>query len=158
MNQYDVYQKLKELNLELPKAPAKGGVYSPCKRFGKNLIYLSGCGPVIGGKSIEGKLGDTVTLEQGQEAARDCVLNLLAVLEREIGDLNRVKNVVKILTFVAGTAEFYNQPLVANGGSKLLVSLFGSENGAPTRSAIGVNALPGNVPVETEAIFEIAEE
>lgn len=157
MSKNDVYAKLKELGLTLPKAPAKGGVYSPCKRFGGDLVYLSGCGPAIGGKSAQGKLGDTVTIEQGQAAARDCVLNLLAVLEREIGDLNRVRSVVKILTFVAGTDEFYSQPQVANGGSGLLVSLFGEEAGAPTRSAIGVNALPGNVPVETEAIFELED-
>ena len=153
----DVYQTLEKLGYTLPKAPAKGGVYSPCKRFGKTLIYVSGCGPIINGKSISGKLGDTVTVEQGKECSRDCMLNVLAVLEAEIGDLNKVKNVVKILTFVAGTSDFSDQPMVANGGSELLVPLFGEEIGAPSRSAIGVNALPGNIPVETEALFEVKE-
>ena len=80
------------------------------------------------------------------------MLNVLAVLQAETGDLNRVKQPVKILTFVAGTDSFYSQPQVANGGSELLQALFGD---VPSRSAIGVNALPGNIPVETEALFEL---
>ncbi|MCI8441658.1 MAG: RidA family protein [Provencibacterium sp.] len=148
----DVYEKLKELGLKLPPAPAKGGVYSPCKRFGENLIYISGCGPAINGKSALGKLGAEISLEEGQRCARDCMLNVLAVLEAEVGDLNRVAQPVKILTFVAGTDSFYSQPQVANGGSELLQALFGD---VPSRSAIGVNALPGNIPVETEALFEL---
>ena len=148
----DVYEKLKELCLKLPPAPAKGGVYSPCKRFGENLIYISGCGPAINGKSALGKLGAEISLEEGQRCARDCMLNVLAVLEAEVGDLNRVAQPVKILTFVAGTDSFYSQPQVANGGSELLQALFGD---VPSRSAIGVNALPGNIPVETEALFEL---
>ena len=84
----DVYQKLEELGLKLPKAPAKGGVYSPSKRFAGNLVYISGCGPIIDGKIITGKLGDTVTVEQGKEYSRNCMLNVLAVLEACIGDLN----------------------------------------------------------------------
>lgn len=153
----NVYDKLKELGLTLPEAPAKGGVYSPCKRFGQGLIYVSGCGPAIGEETHTGKLGAEIGVEEGQRCSRNAVLNLLAVLQAEIGDLNKVKNVVKILTFVAGTAEFYDQPQVANGGSQLLVELFGAERGAPSRSAIGVSSLPGNIPVETEAIFEVAE-
>jgi len=152
----DVYAKLKELNLTLPKAPAKGGVYSPTKAFGQNLIYVSGCGPSIG-SPVAGKLGRDFTMEEGQLFARDSILNVLAVLEVAIGDLNRVKNCVKILVLVAGTDDFYLQPQVANGASGLLVELFGEEKGAPSRSAIGVNALPGNIPVEIEGIFEIAD-
>ena len=148
----DVYEKLAQLGLELPPAPAKGGVYSPCKRFGKNLVYISGCGPAIDGKSTLGKLGAEISIEEGQRCARDCMLNVLAVLQAETGDLNRVKQPVKILTFVAGTDSFYSQPQVANGGSELLQALFGD---VPSRSAIGVNALPGNIPVETEALFEL---
>ena len=82
------------------------------------------------------------------------MLNILAVLQREIGDLNRVTNVVKMLAFVASDDEFYQQPQVANGASNLLGELFGQEVGIPARSAIGVNVLPGNLPVEIEAIFE----
>ena len=151
-----VYERMKELGIRLPEAPAKGGVYAPAKEFGKGLIYISGCGPAIGGKTLQGKLGAEVTVEQGQKCAKDAMLNVLAVLQNKIGDLNKVKSVVKILVFVAGTNEFYQHPLVANGGSQLLVDLFGEEIGAPTRSAIGVNALPGNIPVEIEAIFEMA--
>lgn len=150
----DVYTRMKELNITLPKAPAKGGIYSPAKRFGENLVYISGCGPVID-KPIQGKLGKEFSVGEGQEFAKNCILNILAVLEANIGDLNKVKNAVKILTFVAGTDEFYEQPAVANGGSQLLIDLFGGEAGAPSRSAIGVSSLPGNIPVETEAIFEI---
>ena len=142
------------MNLTLPKAPAKGGVYTPCKQFAGNLIYVSGCGPILD-KPVTGKLGKEFTIEEGQKYSRDCMLNILAVVQDKIGDLNKIKNVVKILTFVAGTEDFASQPAVANGGSQLLVDLFGAEAGAPTRSAIGVNALPGNIPVETEAIFEI---
>lgn len=150
----DVYARMKELNIVLPKAPAKGGVYAPAKRFGGNLVYVSGCGPSIDAP-VAGKLGAEFTVEEGQAYARGCMLNVLAVLEAAIGDLNRVRSAVKILTLVAGTDTFYQQPAVANGGSQLLVDLFGEEAGAPARSAIGVNALPGNIPVETEALFEV---
>lgn len=152
----NVYETLKELNLKLPVPPPRGGVYSPVKRFGTNQLYISGCGPVIDAP-VTGRLGEAFTVEEGMEYARNAMLNVLAVLEREIGDLNRVKNCVKILVFVAGTDQFYQQPQVANGASELLVSLFGSECGAPSRSAIGVNALPGNIPVEIEGIFEIED-
>lgn len=149
----DVYAKLKEMNLVLPKAPPKGGVYSPVKEFGGNLAYVSGCGPVMD-EPIAGKLGNEFTVEQGQEFAKSCILNMLAVLEAQIGNLNRIKNCVKLLVMVAGTDTFYQQPQVANGASGLLVELF---DDAPSRSAIGVNALPGNIPVEVEGIFELGE-
>lgn len=150
----NVYGKLKELGLELPKAPAKGGVYSSSKEFAGNLVYISGCGPVIDGP-VAGKLGQEYTKEEGQVFSRNSMLNVLSVLEARIGDLNKVKQVIKLLVYVASADDFYEQPFVANGGSQLLVDLFGEEDGAPTRSAIGVNVLPGNIPVEIEAIFEI---
>lgn len=153
----DVYAKLKELNLELPPAPPKGGVYTPCKEFGDHLYYISGCGPAIGEEKVSGKLGKEITLEQGQKYAQQCMLNVLSVLQAKIGDLNKVKSVVKILVFVASENDFYCQPQVANGASNLLVELFGVEKGAPTRSAIGVNVLPGNIPVEIEGIFSLKE-
>ena len=151
----DVYEKMKELGVTLPKAPAKGGVYSPLKKFGQGLVYVSGCGPNIT-EPVKGKLGREFNVAQGQEYARNCMLNVLAVLEANIGDLRKVKNCVKVLTLVACADDFYDQPAVANGGTQLLVDLFGQETGAPSRSAIGVNALPNNFPVETEALFEIA--
>lgn len=153
----NVYDKLKELGLELPKAPSKGGVYSPCKRFGAGLAYISGCGPVINGEQVTGKLGCEFSIEEGQKYAQQSMLNVLSVLETEIGDLNKVKDVVKILVFVASTDDFYFQPQVANGASNLLVELFGEGAGTPTRSAIGLNVLPGNIPVEIEAIFQVEE-
>jgi len=152
----DVYERMRELGIVLPEAPAKGGVYAPAKEVGDGLVYLSGCGPAIEGETLLGKLGADLTIEQGQECAKNAMLNVLAVLQKKIGDLNKVKNVVKILVLVAGTDDFYQQPQVANGASQLLVDIFGEEIGAPSRSAIGVNALPGNIPVEIEAIFEIA--
>lgn len=152
----DVYEKLKELGLKLPKAPAKGGVYSSAKKFADNLVYISGCGPVIDGP-VAGKTGKEFNKEEVKKFAQNSMLNVLAVLEAQTGDLNKVKQVVKILVFVACTEDFYEQPYVANGASQLLVDLFGEETGAPSRSAIGVNVLPGNIPVEIEAIFEIAE-
>lgn len=150
----DVYARLKKLGLELPKAPAKGGVYSSSKVFSDNLVYISGCGPVIDGPVV-GKVGKEFTKDEAKEFSRNSMLNVLAVLQDRIGDLNKVKQAVKILVFVASTEDFYEQPYVANGGSGLLVDLFGEEAGAPSRSAIGVNVLPGNIPVEIEALFEI---
>ncbi len=151
----DVYEKLRDMNLVLPPAPAKGGVYTPCKLFGEDMVYVSGCGPVIGEQAIAGKLGKDFTIEQGQQFARQSMLNVLAALQAKIGDLNRVTDVVKLLVYVASSDDFYSQPQVANGASSLLVALFGDEAGAPTRSAVGMNVLPGNIPVEIEGIFRI---
>ena len=150
-----IEDKLNEMGLKLPEPPAKGGLYAPAKVFGGNLVYISGCGPSIDGTPITGKLGEDVTAEQGYEYAKGSMLNVLAVLKREIGDLDRVKSAVKVTCFVASTPDFYAQPQVANGGTQLLIDLFGAETGTPTRSAIGMSVLPGNMPVETEAIFEI---
>lgn len=153
----DVYERMKEMNIVLPNAPERGGDYSPVKRFGDEMVYISGCGPVID-EAVCGKLGREFGVEDGQKFAKNSILNVLALLEREIGDLRRVKNVVKILMFVQSTDDFYDQPKVANGGSSLLAELWGPEKGLPARSAIGVNTLPGNIPVEIEAIFEIEKE
>ena len=159
----NVYANLKKLGLVLPPPPAKGGLYTPAKGFGGNLIYISGCGPNIDASlpPITGKLGRDFTVEQGAEYARNCMLNVLAVLERYLNglndakDLNSVKSAVKLLCLVASADDFYAQPQVANGASGLLIDLYGEEAGTPTRSAIGVNVLPGNMPVEVEAIFEL---
>ena len=152
-----VEEKLQELGLTLPEPPAKGGAYAPAKKFGKGLYYVSGCGPSTDGTPITGKLGEDVTVEQGYEYAKGSMLNVLAVLKREIGDLDKVKNAVKVTCFVASTADFYSQPQVANGGTELLMQIFGEEIGTPSRSAIGMSALPGNMPVETEALFAVEE-
>ncbi|MDR0539525.1 MAG: RidA family protein [Spirochaetaceae bacterium] len=149
-------QSLAKYGLVMPNPPAKGGIYEPAKEFGNNLYYLSGCGPVFNGEQrFIGKLGAEFTVEQGQEAARYCVLNCLANLQVKIGNLNRVRRIVKMLCFVAGTGTFYEQPQVANGGSQLLIDIFGEERGRCSRSAVGMNALPGNIPVEIELLVEI---
>ncbi|MDE6202610.1 MAG: RidA family protein [Lachnospiraceae bacterium] len=150
-----VYEKLKELGLAIPEVPAKGGMYAPCKKFGDRLIYVSGCGPAIGGEKITGKLGAEISMEEGKKYARQSMLNVLAVLERELGNLDRIKDCIKLTVFVASTEDFYDQPQVANGASGLLSALYGDDAGTPTRSAVGVNVLPGNIPVEIEGIFQI---
>jgi len=147
---------LKKYGLSMPNPPARGGVYEPVKDFGSNFCYCSGCTPTYNGEiRMTGKLGKEISVEKGQEAARYCVLNLLANLRAKYGSLDRVKRIVKMIAFVAGTDEFYDHPKVANGASELLVEVFGEEAGRGARSAIGVNALPGNAPVEVEILVEL---
>lgn len=102
-----IEEKLREMGLTLPEPPAKGGMYAPAKRFGGSLVYISGCGPSTDGSAITGKLGEDVTTEQGYAYARGCMLNVLAVLKREIGDLDKVKSAVKVTCFVASAPDFY---------------------------------------------------
>jgi enamine deaminase RidA (YjgF/YER057c/UK114 family) len=142
--------------LEFPNPPAKGGVYTPAQEFGNGFYYLSGCTPVFNGeKMFTGKLGQNISIEEGQQAARYCALNLLANLKEAIGDLSKVKKIVKTLVFVACADDFFEQPAVANGGTQLFEDIFGVEIGRSARSAVGVNALPGNVPVEIEILVEV---
>lgn len=150
----DVYGKLKELNITLPDLPPKGGIYKPVKQIG-NLLYVSGQGATIKGvPEIVGKVGADRTIEEGQQAARLCALNALSTLEDYLGDLNKIKSVVKTLGFVASAAGFNSQPKVVDGASGLYRDIWG-EDGVGARSAIGVNELPGNITVEIEYIFEI---
>ena len=147
---------LERYGLTMPDPPARGGVYSPAKEFGNNFLYLSGCVPVFNGEvKFTGKLGADISIEEGQQAARYCVLNCLANIKAKTGDLGRVKRFVKMICFVAGTGTFYDHPKVANGGSQLLVDIFGEEKGCCARSAVGMIALPGNVPVEIELLVEL---
>lgn len=151
----NVYEKLQEMKITLPAPPPKGGVYVPVMEFGDHLLYCSGCGCSIGdGIEYVGKVGKELTLEEGQKAARNCMLNLLANLEAHLGDLNRIKRCVKVLGFVASADDFTEQPQVINGGSNLLRALFGDERGLPARTAMGVNVCPGNIPVEIEMLVE----
>lgn len=151
----NVNDVLKEKKITLPKPPAKGGVYTPVQEFGNKLYYCSGCGPDLGGgNTYVGKIGKDLTLEQGQKAAYNCMLNLLANLQEQLGDLNNIKRFVKVLAFVNCTDDYANQPQVVNGGSQLLVDLFGPEIGCPARSAIGTNSLPGNAACEIEVLVE----
>lgn len=152
----DVYEVLKEKNITLPQPPPKGGVYTPVQEFGDKLLYCSGCGPDLGGgNNVVGKLGKDLTLEDGQRAAYQCMLNLLANLDAKTGDLNRIKRFVKVLAFVNSADDFGMQPQVVNGGSNLLAELFGEEAGIPARSAIGTNALPGGIACEIEVLVEL---
>lgn len=152
----DVYEVMKEKNIILPEAPAKGGVYTPVQEFGEKLLYCSGCGPLIStGETVEGRLGENLTLEEGQRAAYLCVLNLLANLHEKTGDLNRIKRFVKVLAFVNSADSFTQQPQVVNGGSNLLADIFGEEIGVPARTAIGVNTLPGGIACEIEVLVEL---
>ncbi len=152
----NVYDKIKEMGITLPPPPPKGGIYTPVMEFGTKLLYCSGCGPDVGnGSVIKGKLGKDVSLEDGQQAAYNCMLNLLSNLENYLGDLNKIKKFVKVLAFVQGTDDFTQQPQVVNGGSQLLFDLFGEEKGLPARSAIGTNSLPGGISCEIECVVEI---
>lgn len=150
----NIETKLKELGITLPTPPAKGGLYTPVMEFGDHLLYCSGCGPQVNGTSINGKLGKDLSVEQGQEAAYRCMLNLLANLNAKLGNLDRIKRFVKVLAFVNSTDDFVQQPQVVNGGSQLLLDLFGEERGLPARTAMGVNATPGNIAVEIEVLVE----
>jgi len=150
----NVYDIMKEKNILLPPPPAKGGLYTPVVEFGDHLLYCSGCGPQWNGENITGKLGREVSLEQGQEAARRCMLNLLSNLQAKLGDLNRIKRFVKVLAFVNSADDFTQQPQVVNGGSQLLLDLFGEERGLPARTAMGTNAAPGDIAVEIEVLAE----
>lgn len=152
----DVYEILKEKGITLPEPPAKGGVYSPVQEFGDRFLYCSGCGPDLGGgNNVIGKLGKDLNVEEGQRAAYNCMLNLLANLNEKTGDLNRIKRFVKVLAFVNSSDDFGMQPQVVNGGSALLAEIYGEEAGLPARSAIGVNALPGGIACEIEVLVEL---
>lgn len=149
-----IEKRLKELEIVLDKAPAPAAEYVPAKTV-NNLVYTSGADCRVKGKLLyEGKVGSDLTVEQGYEAARQVMINLLSVLKEHIGDLDRVKQVVKLLGFVNSADGFAEQPYVINGASELLVQVFG-EKGKHARSAISSNELPFNTPVEIEMIVEI---
>ena len=151
----DVYEKLKELDITLPAAPTPMGIYKPVNQVG-NMLYISGQGPVKDGVIVLcGKVGAERTLEEGQEAARLCAINALSILHGHLGDLNKIKSVVKILGFVASAPGFVRQPEVINGASGLLVDVFGKDRGIGARSAIGANELPSGITVEIEFVFEV---
>ena len=149
-------ETLKKYGLIMPNPPVKGGIYDPVKEFGTNFCYLSGTIPAFNGEiRWTGKIDKELTIEQGQEAARICALNLLTNIIARYGSLDKVKRLVKMLVFVASSDSFYEQPKVANGASQFLVDIFGEEIGLCARSAIGVTSLPGNVPVEIEFLVEL---
>lgn len=155
----DIYERLRELNIQLPPSPPPGGLYSPIKHCEGNLVFTSGVGPTDekGQPIYVGKVGTDISLEMGQAAARLATLNLLSVLHMQLGDLNRIKQVVKQLGFVACSPDFYQQPAVMNGSTQLLMDVFGDPEGRPARSAIATNVLPGNIPVEIELVVELKD-
>lgn len=147
-------KRIVELNLVLPPAPPLGGVYKPVIIVDK-MLYVSGQGPVRSDATlITGKLGLDLNTAEGYEAARQVGLTMLATLKAQIGDLSKIKRLVKTLGMVNCQADFYEHPQVINGFSELMVELLGEENGKGARSAVGM-ILPGNIAVEVEAIFEI---
>jgi len=150
-------QKLQELNLKLPPAPSPLAVYKPLLIHG-DLAYLSGHGPVKSdGSLMTGRVGEELNKQDGYNAARQAGLAILATLKSQLGSLDRVKRVVKLLGFVNCTDDFDQQPAVINGCSELFAEVFGKETGIGTRSAVGTNTLPGNIPVEIEGIFEVSK-
>lgn len=149
-----IEKRLTELNIVLPKVQPPIASYVNAVRTG-NLIFLSGKGPTAAdGKFISGKVGVDLTLDEGKAAARNTGLNLLAALKAEIGDLDKVKRIVKVLGMVNCPSDFTQQPQVINGFSDLMVEVFG-EKGKHARSAVGVGSLPSNIPVEIEMIVEV---
>ena len=155
MSNKSIEEKLKGLGYELPTLPASKGIYKRCLIDGKNL-YVSGHISVnTDGSSITGKLGKDLSEEQGKVAARQCGLAILSSLKAELGDLQKIKRVMKVLGMVNATPEYEKHPIVINGCSELFVELWGEDNGKGVRSAVGMGSLPGNVAVEVEAMFEI---
>ncbi|KSU63326.1 hypothetical protein AS034_03475 [[Bacillus] enclensis] len=144
--------RLKELGLNLPDPRHAAGNYVSCVRTG-NLIFTSGQGT----NEFRGRLGEDVSIEIGYNAAKQCMLNLLTVLKQELGELSKVKRVVKVLGFVNSAPDFTDQPNVMNGASDLLVQVFG-ERGKHGRSAVGMAQLPLNNAVEVEMVVEVEEE
>ena len=150
----NIQSKLTELGLTLPELPPAGGIYKPVLVVG-DIAYVSGQVPSIAGvPQYTGKLGE-VDVETGQEAAKLCALNALSVLADHLGSLDKIERVVKTLGFVASTPDFFEQPQVINGCSALLRDIFGEDKGIAARSAVGLSALPGNVPVEIEFQFQV---
>jgi len=143
------------LGLNLPPAPKPLGVYKPCLIDGKHL-YLSGHGTVQDdGTLIIGRVGDTMSPEDGKKAALQVGLAMLATIKANLGSLNKIKRVIKVLGMVNCTADFEKHPFIINGASELFASIWGQDNGVGVRSAVGMGSLPDNIPVEIEALFEL---
>ncbi|NKC02723.1 RidA family protein [Ochrobactrum haematophilum] len=151
-----IESRLKNLGISLPVAAAPAANYVPFAETGSLLLLTSGQLPLENGKLVHtGQVGDKLTVAHGQVAARACAVNILAQAKAALGDLEKIKRIVKITVFVSSTADFVEQHLVANGASDLLVAVLG-DAGKHARSAVGVASLPLNAPVEVEAIIEVA--
>jgi enamine deaminase RidA (YjgF/YER057c/UK114 family) len=151
-----IENRLKGLGYELPSLPVPGGNYIGSVRVG-NLLFVGGnIGRINGELKYRGKVGDTVSLEQAYEAARNCALNHLTLIKAALGDLDKVERIVKVLGYVNVAPGFVDIPKVINGESDLLVNLWG-ERGQHARAAIGVASLSQNSPVETEITIQIRD-
>lgn len=148
-----IERKLAELGLELPQPAAPVASYVPAVEIG-GLLYISGQLPFVDGKVVTGRLGENVSLEDGEAAARACGIMLIAQMKAALGSLDRVERIVKLGAFISSTPEFSAQPKVANGASDLMVQVFGPA-GQHARSAVGVPVLPLGAAVEIDAIVAV---
>lgn len=150
----DIEKKITDSGLVLPPAPKPVGLYKPVLISGK-FLFVSGQGPVLpDGSLMKGKVGNDLTTEQAKLAARQVGLTMLSTIKSQIGDLNKIRRLVKTFGMVNCTSDFGQQPIVINGFSELMADIFGNDAGVGVRSAVGM-ILPNNIAVEIEAIFEI---
>jgi enamine deaminase RidA (YjgF/YER057c/UK114 family) len=147
-------ENLKQKNITLREPASSVGTYVPAVRSG-NLLFLSGSGPGMGPSAPRGKVGKDLSLDQGYQAARATGLILLATVRAELGSLDKVKRIVKVLGMVNSAPGFTDQPKVINGFSDLMIEVFGEKIGAHARSAVGMAELPFNIPVEIEMVIEV---
>ncbi len=148
-------EKLEQLHLTLPPPPKPLGVYKPFLIV-DNFVYVSGHGTIQNdGTFIVGKIGRDLTVEEGKLAARQVGLAILATLRENLGSLNRIRRVIKILGMVNAIDDFGRHPIIINGCSELFANIWGENNGVGVRSAVGMHSLPDNIPVEIEAVFEL---
>ena len=147
-------ERIKALGLQLPPAPPPAGLYKPVLVV-ENFLYVSGQGPMkADGSLMVGRVGEDMNLGQGKLAAEQVGLTMLSTIITHFGSVDRIKRIVKVLGMVNSTPDFGQQPLVINGFSELMADVFGNDNGVGVRSAVGM-MLPGNIPVEIEAVFEL---
>ena len=147
-------ERIKALGLQLPPAPPPAGLYKPVLVV-DNFLYVSGQGPMkTDGTLMVGRIGDNLNLGQGKLAAEQVGLTMLSTIMTHFGSVDKIKRIVKVLGMVNSTPDFGQHPLVINGFSELMADVFGMDNGVGVRSAVGM-MLPGNIPVEIEAMFEL---
>jgi len=150
-------QNFANLDLKLPPPPKPMGIYKPCLVDGKYL-YVSGHGTFRkDGSLIIGRIGEDMDADEGKLAARQVGLSILSTIKNHLGSLDKVKRVIKVLGMVNCTVDFTRHPYIINGCSELFAKVWGDDNGIGVRSAVGMGSLPDNIPVEIEAMFELAE-
>ncbi len=151
----NIENKLKQMGIEIKEASSPVAAYVNCVRSGQ-LLFISGKLPVKDGKILyKGKVGKNLSVEEAQKAAELCIIEILSVVKAEISDLDKIKKIVKITGYIQSADDFYEQHLVLNGASNLLLEIFGREKGTHSRAALGMNALPLNSAIEIDAVVEI---